>query len=115
LDAPTLAQIWVGGIVWWNDTRIVSLNANITLPAQRILLASSNDTLASISQTFGYVLSSNDAEFAAQWEGNTTWGGITGISDHLTDTGYPGAAQPNYVKVRTCHACLVAARSRHVS
>ncbi|ELR13233.1 uncharacterized protein ACA1_339710 [Acanthamoeba castellanii str. Neff] len=49
LDGPTLGAIWVGDIVWWNDTRIEQLNNGTTFPAERILLARSNDSIAGIS------------------------------------------------------------------
>ena len=37
-DRPTLAQIYLGEITWWNDTRLQQLNTGVVMPAQRILL-----------------------------------------------------------------------------
>ncbi|KAJ3011877.1 UNVERIFIED_CONTAM: hypothetical protein HDU68_001482 [Siphonaria sp. JEL0065] len=42
-DGNTLAAIFSGQIVWWNDTRIQSLNMNITLPRQLITPIVLND------------------------------------------------------------------------
>jgi hypothetical protein len=104
LDGHTLGAIWVGKIVWWNDTAIQTLNAGVTLPEERIHLAyTSSDPYSTISQTFARGLILFNPDFAAVFGGVTgivNWSIFTNISDHSTDTGAPGAAQCNFVKVR---------------
>ena len=101
LDGPTLGAIWAGDIVWWNDTRIEQLNNGSTFPAERILLTRSNDSIAGISQTFGNAMSAFNPAFAALWDFTATdpWVNITGIQDHVTNSGTAGSAQALYVKV----------------
>ena len=101
LDGPTLGAIWLGDIVWWNDTRIEQLNNGTVLPAERILLARANDSIAGISLTWGNALSSFNPAFGALWKagGNYPWTYLTAIEDHLTNTGIAGTAQGLHVKV----------------
>jgi hypothetical protein len=84
-----------------NDTRIEQLNNGTTFPAERILLAHSNDSIASISQTFGKALSAFYPDFAALWniDAPKPWANYPGIQDHLTNTGTTGPAQALHVKV----------------
>jgi ABC-type phosphate transport system substrate-binding protein len=104
VDGATLAAIWTGGIVWWNDTAIQTLNPALTLPQQRILLTYANDPSSSISQTFARALSLFSGDFAAAWgaTGGLGWAGLAGIAGHANNSGKPGTAQLNYVKVRAC-------------
>jgi hypothetical protein len=118
LDGPTLGEIWVGDLVWWNDTRIAQLNPNVTatgfaFPEERIRLVSADDIISSISQMFGNFIASHNPEFAAQWDyTSSNWTKIAGIADHLTNTGKAGPLQPAYVKVAThSHNSLFLARS----
>jgi hypothetical protein len=91
----------MGDILWWNDTRIEQLNNGTTLPAERIILARANDSIAGISLTWGNALSSFNPEFSVLWKagGNYPWTNLTGIQDHLTNTGIAGTAQGLHVKV----------------
>jgi phosphate transport system substrate-binding protein len=101
LDGPTLGSIWFGTIAWWNDSTIAALNPGVTLPDERILLASANDTYGGISYTFSRALSAWSSEFKAAWNStNVNWTRIAGIADRLTDTYAAGANQPTYVKAR---------------
>ena len=91
----------MGDIVWWNDTRIEQLNNGTVLPAERILLARANDSIAGISLTWGNALSSFNPAFGALWKagGNYPWTYLTAIQDHLTNTGIAGTAQGLHVRV----------------
>jgi ABC-type phosphate transport system substrate-binding protein len=101
LDGPTLGSIWFGTITWWNDSAIATLNPGATLPNERILLASANDTYGGISYTFSRALCAWSSDFTAVWDSaNVNWTRVAGIADHLTDTNAAGSNQPTYVKAR---------------
>jgi phosphate transport system substrate-binding protein len=42
-DGPTLAEIFLGRIVRWNDRRLAALNPGVTLPAEDILVVHRSD------------------------------------------------------------------------
>ena len=45
LSREVLVQVYMGGITWWNDSRISDLNRALTLPAQPITVAFHNETI----------------------------------------------------------------------
>ena len=101
LDGQTLGDIWYGNIIFWNDTAIQALNPNTTLPEERILLGYASDAIGGLTQMFTTFLVETNADFAAVWDpiGNANWTLLTGIQDHVNNTGYPGTNQTDYVKV----------------
>jgi hypothetical protein len=104
LDGFTLGAIWVGNVSWWNDSAITSLNPGLTLPQEPILLGhTSNDPYSTISQVFSRALIQFNPDFAAVFGTDVTgvvdWSRFTGIAARATDTGAPGQAQCDYVKV----------------
>jgi len=104
LDGFTLGAIWVGNVSWWNDSAITSLNPGLTLPQEPILLGhTSNDPYSTISQVFARALIQFNPDFAAVFGTDVTgvvdWSVFTGIAARATDTGAPGQAQCDFVKV----------------
>jgi phosphate transport system substrate-binding protein len=104
LDGKTLGDIWLGKVVWWNDTAIQSLNPDLALPQQPILLACGNDTVAGVTHTFARALSLFNADFASAWNISTglnywrTFAGIAGRTSWMA----PGDDQIQFVRVRRC-------------
>lgn len=102
LDGPTLGEIWVGNISWWNHTAIAGLNPNVTLPEARILLAYAGDATGAITQEFTNALSAFSSSFRAAWGTNlqtANWSHLPGIADHANNTGLPGYSQITFVAV----------------
>jgi len=64
LNMSLLAAIWSGEVVFWNDPAIASLNHNLTLPNEPIVLVFANDTGGSISDVFAEALAPHNSVFA---------------------------------------------------
>jgi ABC-type phosphate transport system substrate-binding protein len=99
---PVLANIWSGNIVYWNDSAIVQLNPDLSLPHEPIVLVFANESRASISDAFANALAdfnpafnlsvtTNDS-FAGRW---STYGTNAGRSFAVA----PGEQQLGYVLV----------------
>jgi hypothetical protein len=110
LDGTTLSDIWLGRVVWWNDSAIQALNPNLTLPEHPILLACGNDTVAGVTHTFAKALALFNADFASAWNistGLNYWHTFAGIAERASWM-YPGAEQTRFVRVLFAFAFVFA-------
>jgi hypothetical protein len=99
LDGATLAAIWLGDVIWWNDPAIVALNPNVTLPAETIRLGHGADRPGGITHSFTNALSQLDDRFRAAWLGDgsqdtSRWPQLTGIADHAIEFSDSGTLSP---------------------
>lgn len=95
LDGNTLAEIFLGRIVTWNDPRIVALNPELALPAHAIMVVTRSDTSGTSWIVTDY-LSRQSADWARgpgrsrfpAWTVGTGVRGNEGVASELKATEY---------------------------
>jgi hypothetical protein len=113
LDGETLGRIWTGNVTHWDDPAIASLNVEVDLPHQPIILCygsqgSDNVSLESITETFKRgmsVLSARFAEELARLNGSFTQMAPFAEGRGFTDTN--STTRLAFVQVRAARGRLV--------